>query len=617
MTADGVPASGGMVGVCVGRSADVVVAMLAAQLAGAAYVPLDPASPEDRLRSILGSVELSAVFSDDANRRRFEHPVPIAPGTSLGSNEAVALARGRLRRLDEHDRAYVIFTSGSTGRPRGVAVTHANLTVSTAARRVTYTEPPQRFLLTSSIGFDSSIVGLFWPLVSGGTIVLPGDDDVHDVDRLADVIERHGVTHLLMVPGLYRALVVRAGDRLGSLRTSIVAGEACSPDVATLHRAALPTTPLFDEYGPTEATVWASVHEVTADDEVSVPIGLPIAGVTLRVADASGAPTASGVAGELLVSGPTVTEGYVNDVDATAERFVQVDGRRWYRTGDVVRVGGRGLLEFIGRVDDQLNVGGVRLEPGEIEAVLTARPDISEAVVVASATARGRLVAHIEAEQLDEAALRRELADVLPSTHVPSRIVAHTRLPRTSHGKLDRAAATQLPVDVADRPESAHIPGAIVDEIVEVWQRVLGRADVGPDTDYFEAGGDSLAAVEIVTATEALVGRRLTIGVLLDGRTPAGVATLIASDGAAGESVLSTGGARLITMQAGSDDGPLVLLTAGMGRRLRVPRAHRRTARRGPRARALGRGGIARGSRHHGRRFGRGVRAVAARRGER
>jgi len=135
-------------------------------------------------------------------------------------------------------------------------VSHANLAASTAARRVTYAEAPSRFLLTSSIGFDSSIVGLFWPLVSGGAIVLPGEDDVHDVDRLADVIERHGVTHLLMVPSLYRALITRAPGRLGSLRTAIVAGEACAPDVAALHRSVLASIPLFDEYGPTEATVW-------------------------------------------------------------------------------------------------------------------------------------------------------------------------------------------------------------------------------------------------------------------------------------------------------------------------------------------------------------------------
>ena len=560
VTADGLAGPGVLVGVCVGRSIDIVVAMLAAQLAGGAYVPLDPMSPEDRLDSILDSVELSGVLTDDDNRSRFASPVPIATGSSFGPDETVAVARERLRRVAAHDDAYVIFTSGSTGRPRGVAVSHASLAASTAARRVTYAEPPSRFLLTSSIGFDSSIVGLFWPLVSGGTIVLPGEDDVHDVDRLADVIARHGVTHLLMVPSLYRALLTRSSERLGSLRTAIVAGEACAPDVAALHRSALASTPLFDEYGPTEATVWSSVHHITDADRASIPIGRPVAGVTLRVADAAGAQAPVGVAGELLVSGPTVTNGYLNDVEATAERFVEIDDRRWYRTGDLVRVDDRGLIEFVGRVDDQLNVGGVRLEPGEVEAVLKARPEIADAVVVASANARGRLVAHVEANHLDEAALRRDLAGLLPSTHVPNRIVAHDRLPRTSHGKLDRAAAAQLAVDPPPQSAPAGPADGLADELVAIWQRVLGRADIDLETDYFEAGGDSLAAVEIVSATEDLVGRRLTIGMLLDGRTPAGIVALLAPDAPA-TGASASGGARLVTMQTGDADGPLVVLT--------------------------------------------------------
>ncbi len=207
-------------------------------------------------------------------------------------------------------------------------------------------------------------MGLFWPLVSGGTIVLPGDDDVHDVDRLADVIERHGVTHLLMVPSLYRALLTRSADRLGSLRTAIVAGEACGPDVAALHRSALASSPAVRRIRPDRGdglVERASRHRRRpgVDSDRSTDRRRD-----LRVADEAGAPTPVGVAGELLVSGPTVTNGYVDDVEATAERFVEIDGRRWYRTGDLVRVDDRGLLEFVGRVDDQLNVGGVRIEPG-------------------------------------------------------------------------------------------------------------------------------------------------------------------------------------------------------------------------------------------------------------
>ncbi len=560
-TADGLIGPGTLIGVCVGRSVDVVIAMLAVQLAGGAYVPLDPASPEDHLGVILDSVELSGVLADDDNRDRFALPVPIATGSSYGPEETVALARRRLNDIAARDDAYVIFTSDSAGRLRGVAASHANLAASTAARRVTYAEAPRRFLLTSSIEFDSSIVGLIWPLVSGGTIVLPGEDEVHDVNRLADVIERHGVTHLLMVPSLYEALLIRACDRLGTLRTSIVAGEPCTPNVAALHRSVLASIPLFDEYGPTEATVWSSVHCVTDDDRASVPIGGPIAGVRLRVADAAGAANPTGVAGELLISGATVTNGYVNDVNATTERFFEIGGFRWYRTGDLVRVNDRGLLEFVGPIGDGLNVGGVWLEPAEIEAVLTARPEIAAAVVVLSADARGLLVAHVEAECVDEAELRENLTELFPVTHVPDRIVPHDHLPRTSHGKLDRAAAAQLAVEPSARSAPFASTAAPVDELVAIWQRVLGRSDIFPDTDYFAAGGDSLAAVEVVAATEDLVGRRVTTRVLLDGRTPAGIAALLASNvPAAG--VAAPGGAHLVTMQKGEAGEPLVVLAS-------------------------------------------------------
>ena len=389
-TADGLDGEGGLYGVCVGRSVDMVVAILAVQLSGAAYVPIDPDSPSERLKSIVGSVRLAGVVSDDANHGRFERPVPVAVGSSLGPTDAVALARQRLSRIDAADGAYVIFTSGSTGIPRGVQVSHHNLAVSTATRRVTYDHSPRRFLLTSSIGFDSSIVGLFWPLASGGTIVVPSDGDVHDVDQLVDHIANREVTHLLMVPSLYRALLARGGDRLGSLEVAIVAGEACTPDVAALHRATLGSIPLYDEYGPTETSVWASVHEVTVDDVATIPIGRPIAGVTLRIADRTGAHVPVGVAGELMISGPTVTAGYIDDTAATNDRFIELDGRRWYRTGDLVRLDDRGLVEYLGRLDDQVNVGGVRIEPAEIEAILTSRREIAEAVVIPSSALRGR-----------------------------------------------------------------------------------------------------------------------------------------------------------------------------------------------------------------------------------
>lgn len=568
------PLKGRLVGVCLHRSVDMVVAMLAAQLAGGCYVPLDPTSPDERLDTIAGGVDLAVVLVDHASNGRLPGSVSVlvADGVHAEAESIVDRARELLTEVSADDEAYVIFTSGSTGVPRGVAVSHANLAASTAARRQTYPSTPERFLLTSSIGFDSSIVGLFWPLATGGTIVIPTDDDVHDVDRLVEIIEQAGVTHLLMVPTLYRALLVRGEGGLASLQVAIVAGEACSTEVVDAHRGAFDrNVPLINEYGPTEATVWSSAHRLDDDPSGMVPIGTPIAGVTLRVADTAGRSVPIGVAGELFISGATVTNGYLGDPDDAGGRFAFVDGYRWYRTGDRVRAVERAdetVLTFVGRVDDQLNVGGVRIEPGEIETVLTGLAGVDDAVVVAKADgSRVRLVAHVASgapDQVDIDDVRQRLAAALPGSHVPSRIIVHSQLPRTSHGKLDRAAAAALSTDER-HPSEAIAPAAmaspLVDDIVAIWCDALGRTDVSPDTDYFEAGGDSLAAVEIVAAIEARVDRKLTIAVLLDGRTPAGIAELVEPARPIPAQHEPGDGIRLITMQAGAHDGPVLVLT--------------------------------------------------------
>lgn len=555
------------VGVCVERSVDMVIAILAAQLSGAAYVALDPTSPSGRLDTIASVVELTIVLTDSDNRHRFTNALVIDRSGSEQSADPATRA-GALRELingiDAADPAYVIFTSGSTGTPRGVVVSHANLCASTLARRVAYDGVPKRFLLTSSIGFDSSIVGLFWPLAEGGTIVIPSDAEVHDVDALARTIEREAVTHLLMVPSLYRAVLTRGAKRLGGLRTAIVAGEACPPDVAALHRQAIGETELFNEYGPTEASVWSTVHRVTNADREVIPIGQPIAGVALRVAGTTGRPVPRGVAGELLVAGPTVTAGYLHDEEATADKFVTRNETRWYHTGDLVRLDESGSIDFLGRIDDQLNVGGVRLEPTEIEALLLTFDGIADAVVIASNEVRSRLIAHVclsDGTTLDEADVRHRLGDQLPATSVPSRIVEQNNLPRTGHGKLDRRAAITLPIDAIPNMQQRSAGSSMEAAIVEIWRTVLGRRDVTADTDYFEVGGDSLAAVEIVIAIEELAGRDLTIRALLDGRTPAGIAVMLDHEGRLGPGANGRG-VRLLTMQAGLPGAPVVVLTS-------------------------------------------------------
>ncbi|MGB1504290.1 MAG: amino acid adenylation domain-containing protein [Acidimicrobiales bacterium] len=539
------------VGVAVARSIETVVGLYGAQAAGGAAVPLDPTLPDTRLDAIANAAELDVVITDDPGRhhRWAPHTVAVA-GPAEGDTASLA---ERVRMIEGSDDSYVIFTSGSTGEPRGVAVTHANLAASTAARDVWFDRRPDRFLVTSSPGFDSSVVGLYWPLATGGTVVVPGDDDVRDVDRLGSLIESLDITHTLMVPSLASALLERAPTAVAGLTVAIVAGEACPPALVERHHELAPTVALVNEYGPTEATVWSTAHRLTRGDD-PVPIGRPIPGATARVVGADGSASPAEVAGELWIAGPGVTAGYLNDQDATAERFVEADGRRWYRTGDLVRVVD-GVLRFLGRVDDQLNVGGVRLEPAEVERLLDAMDGITASAVVAVGEPP-LLVAHLETNgPIDEAHLRAHLGERLPATAVPRRFVTHPSLPRTQNGKLDRHAAAELAVPTPSA--TPEITGGTATEraVLEAWSTVLAPTQIDPDTDFFAAGGDSLTAVALVTRIGDALGRSIPISTLLAGPSPAAMVQLLEAGDRSSRPFTT------VRMQSGAPDSPLVLIT--------------------------------------------------------
>lgn len=557
------------IGVSLPRSADLLATIIGIGLAGGVYVPIDPALPASRVDALIEGAELGhAVVDTDAS-------APLRRLTTIDVSTIETDPTAPLPTPDSapaDDRpAYVIFTSGSTGTPAAVEVSHGNLAASTAARSVFYgPQPPRRFLVTPSIGFDSSMVGIFWPLATGGSVVVPADADVHDVDRLGDLIAELDVSHVLMVPSLYRALLDRRHNRLGRLHTAIVAGEACHADLVRRHARLLPQVELVNEYGPTEATVWATAHRCEALDD-PVPIGIPVAGTRLRVADDRQRPLATGARGELLISGPGVVAGYGSA--RSNDAFVSDGERSWYRTGDLVHVDERGRVHFDGRVDDQLNVGGLRLEPLEIEGVIRAADGVDDVVVTAQEVdGRMSLVAHTVGAQVDglDQAIRTRVADHLGATAVPRRIVWHDCLPRTQNGKLDRDAALRL--DVSSEPAAltgvANVDGAETpgtdDRVVEIWRSVLSRPDLDDDGDFFEAGGDSLAAVAVVTALGDLVGRDVPVAALLTSPTPRSMGTSLGLD-PTGPSVQPASGRRpvvtSVTLRAGLPGGPVVLMT--------------------------------------------------------
>ncbi|MEO0425792.1 MAG: amino acid adenylation domain-containing protein, partial [Pseudomonadota bacterium] len=452
------------------RGAEQIVALLGVMVAGAAYVPIDPDYPDQRRRQVI----------EDLTARRGRAPLMLvgADADAVAGAEALtfaaALAEPPLSTLPPiagDDLAYVIYTSGSTGRAKGVAVRHRNLLASTLARGEHYAQAPTRYLLVSSCAFDSSVAGIFWTLMDGDTLVVAPAQEAADPRALAQLIEGHGITHTLMLPGLYALLLEAAAPaQLVSLRTVIVAGEACPVGVAQRHGQVLGQqgVQLTNEYGPTEGTVWASAYDCTGTEVDHVPIGRPIAGAETYVLDGQGGLLPDGAVGELWIGGAGVAEGYLGREDLTDARFsapAAVGAGRCYRTGDLVRRGSSGELEYLGRADEQIKLRGFRIEPAEIESLLREHPQVRDAAVgVVEEGAGGRLVAWCVAqgEAPTTVALREHLSARVPAYMVPTHVQMLETLPRLPNGKVNRqrlpavvatAATATAPIAYADDTE--------------------------------------------------------------------------------------------------------------------------------------------------------------------
>jgi amino acid adenylation domain-containing protein len=512
---------GDRVGLFLERSAAMIAGILGIHRAGAAYVPLDPGYPRARNQQVLEDAEVAAVLTTAALRDGLgSGPWAVLEVDRLDDVEPVAAAPSA---APPDAAAYILYTSGSTGRPKGVVVTHDNLRASTVARLEVYQQPPRRFLLLPSVAFDSSVAGVFWTLATAGTLVIPTADEIGDPRLLARLVEAERVTSLLCVPSLYAQLLTVGGSRLRGLESAIVAGESCPQDLVAEHLRRLPRVRLFNEYGPTEATVWATMHEITARDAARpVAIGRPIPGVRVEVLDRRGRPVPPGVAGEVWICGPTVALGYWRRPGLTAAGFRPDDvgsGRR-YRTGDRAAWAADGRLLFLGRQDDQIKLRGFRIEPGEIEAALRELPGVEEAAVVARppggvGEAAGEavptvLVAFIEGSDRG-GGWRQALGERLPGHMIPGRLVELPELPRLPNGKIDRRGLRRMSLE----PEAASAPAGPPPndrerELIALWEGLLGISGIGVDDNFFELGGHSLLAFEMSMAIERDLGARLS-----------------------------------------------------------------------------------------------------------
>src|SRR5712671_311293 len=560
------------VGLFVERSFEMMTGILGVLKAGGACLPLDPAYPAERLSFMLEETQAPVVLTHSRLLAQLPtHNVEVIclDMVCLDTEQEFRdkdVLPAAVHAASATSIAYVIYTSGSTGRPKGVRVIHSGLVNSTLARTAYSRDTLRSFLLLSSFTVDSSLAGIFWTLSVGGTLVLPPDSSQWELDSLSLLIKKHQVSHLLCVPSLYQTLIENSPiERLASLKIAIVAGESCPVALVEEHYRRLPHAALYNEYGPTEATVWCSVYRCEPQpDAIRVPIGRPIANTQMYVLDSRRQMVPVGVSGELYVGGAGVAGGYWNRSELTAEKFISdpfssTPKARLYKTGDLARFLPDGNIEYLGRVDHQVKIRGFRIELGEIEAALASHPLVREAAVVAREDAPGekRLVAYYTVSNVSGKAtgageLRSHLSGRLPDYMVPAAYVQMEGMPLTANGKLDRKA---LPVPGGDAyaVRGYEAPqGEMETRLAEIWADVLKIDRVGRNDNFFELGGHSLLAMQVMARIRHHFNLELPVRSIFDEPTVAGSAVELQKAQALG----SKARARIAQLRPGSAPSP-------------------------------------------------------------
>ncbi|MFJ5534654.1 non-ribosomal peptide synthase/polyketide synthase [Streptomyces sp. NPDC093261] len=517
---------GDIVALVLPRSADMLIAQLAVAKAGAAFLPVDPGYPAERVARMLRDAA-PAVTLDAAE------VADLLAAPADGGPEHRPTDADRVRTLDVDDPAYVIYTSGSTGTPKGVVVTHRGLAPFSAAEAEHYqVAPGDRVLAFATPSFDASVLELCMSLPHGARLVVPPPGPLLGAE-LAEVLRVERITHTLLPPAALATLPPDAPGTLPDLRTLVVGADACGPELVArwaLHHR------MVNSYGPTEATVVATWSGPLQPDGAAPPIGRPLPATGAYVLDARLRPVPEGVPGELWLSGPSLARGYLNRPGLTATRFVAdpfgPPGARMYRSGDLVRRDARGELHYLGRSDHQLKLRGHRIEAGEVEATLTRHPAVLDAVVSVREDEPGlpRLVAYLLAEPGAERPAATELralaAATLPGHMVPSAFVVLDRFPLTENGKTDRAALP-APAPAEDDTTGRVAPRTPTEEaLAALWEEAL-HAAVGVEDDFFSLGGDSLRALLIASRANDAFGVTLTPRDVLVSRTVAALADVV------------------------------------------------------------------------------------------
>jgi amino acid adenylation domain-containing protein len=531
-----------LVGVCLERSVEMVVAVLGVLKAGGAYLPLDPEYPLERLAWMLEDSNVPLLLAQE----QVEERLPTHWGQTINLDaewERITKqsAENPVRIVAAENLAYVIYTSGSTGTPKGIMVPHRGLTNYLSWCAPTYAlSNGQGALMHTSLGFDLSVTSLYAPLLVGQKVgILNGH---HDVDALARVFQRSRDFSFIKLTPAHLALLSAQLTRTeveGVTSVLVVGGENLLAETSSFWQSNAPSTRIFNEYGPTETVVGCCVHELGESDKHkgSIPIGRPISNTQIYILDSRQQVVPVGVAGEIYIGGEGLARGYLKRPELTAERFIPhpfstETGARLYRTGDVGKYKASGEIEFLGRVDGQVKVRGYRIELGEVEAVLSEHAAVEAAVVVVREDAPGKnqLVAYVvrraAAASVEGSELRAALREKLPEYMIPSAFVMMEELPLTPNGKVDRAALP-APEQVARGGEVVAPRTPIEELLVTLYAEVLHVERVSREDNFFELGGHSLLATQLISRIREVFQLEVPLRALFDYPTVAELSAVL------------------------------------------------------------------------------------------
>ncbi|MBH3406166.1 non-ribosomal peptide synthetase [Pseudomonas glycinae] len=508
------------------RSPQLLIGLLAIIKAGGAYVPLDPEYPADRLAYMLSDSGVELLLTQTALLDR----LPASEGVSVIAMDTLHLENWPSQAPGLHlhgdNLAYVIYTSGSTGQPKGVGNTHAALAERLQWMQNTYRLNDTDVLMQKApISFDVSVWECFWPLITGARLLIAGPGEHRDPHRIAQLVQQHGVTTLHFVPPLLSLFIDEPlSAECTSLRRVFSGGEALPAELRNRVLAQLPAVQLHNRYGPTETAINVTHWHCTVADGERSPIGRPLGNVVCRVLDSDLNPVPAGVPGELCISGIGLARGYLGRPALTAERFV-VDplgeqGARLYRTGDRARWTNDGVIEYLGRLDQQVKLRGFRVEPEEIEARLLAQDGVAQAAVLVRETVAGpQLIGYFTTTDANEdqdgqiARLKSALAAELPEYMVPAQLMRLDAMPLSPSGKLDRRALPEPQWQVREHVEPVT---ELEQQIAGIWRQVLGLKQVGLRDDFFALGGHSLLATQIISRTRQACDVELPLRALFE-----------------------------------------------------------------------------------------------------